>query len=90
MLKLIIFILACYGATMITVYGKIFDKIRPKKGFLGDLFKCTMCTGFWIGIFISIILKTDFNFFIAALISSGTSYILSNIFDDEGIAIKNK
>lgn len=90
MLELLIFILACYGLTMILVYGKIFEKIRPKEGFFGKLFSCTMCTGFWAGIFNSLLLNTSFNFFVAALISSGTSYILSNIVDDEGIAIKNK
>lgn len=89
-MNLIIFILACYGLTMILVYGKIFDVIRPKDGFAGTLFKCTMCVGFWAGIFNSFLLPVNFNFFIAGLISSGTSYILSKIVDDEGIAIKNK
>ena len=80
------FILACYGMTMILVYGKIFDSIRPKHHF----FHCTMCTGFYVGIFNWFLLDLPFNFFIAGCISSGTSYLLSRIVDDDGIAIKNK
>lgn len=80
------FILACYGLTMILVYGKIFDAIRPKHHF----FKCTMCLGFWSGVFVWMFVPVQFNFLIAGFISSGTSYILSKIVDDDGIAIKNK
>ena len=80
------FILACYGMTMILVYGKIFDSIRPEYHF----FHCTMCTGFYVGIFNWFLLDLPFNFFIAGCISSGTSYLLSRIVDDDGIAIKNK
>jgi len=90
MVDLLTFILSCYGLTMILVYGKIFDAIRPKEGFAGQLFKCTMCIGFWVGIFNWLFLPASFNFLIAGFISSGTSYILSKIVDDEGIAIKNK
>ena len=80
------FVLACYGMTMILVYGKIFDSIRPEYHF----FHCTMCTGFYVGIFNWFLLDLPFNFFIAGCISSGTSYLLSRIVDDDGIAIKNK
>ena len=80
------FVLACYGMTMILVYGKIFDSIRPKHHF----FHCTMCTGFYVGLFNWFLLDLPFNFFIAGCISSGTSYLLSRIVDDDGIAIKNK
>lgn len=84
------FILACYGMTMIVVYGSIFNKFRPKTGFFGKLFNCTMCTGFWVGIVNSFLLSTPFNFFIAGCISSGTSYFLSRLVDDEGILFKVK
>ena len=85
------FILACYGMTMILVYSKIFNPIRPKSGFLGDLFKCTLCTGFWVGIINWCIMwNLPFNIFIAGCMSAGTSYILNSIIDDDGIAIKNK
>lgn len=87
---LIYFILACYGMTMILVYGSIFNKIRPKAGFLGKLFSCTMCTGFWVGVFNSLLIDMPFNIFIAGCISSGTSYFLSKLVDDDGILFKVK
>ena len=84
------FILACYGMTLILMYGKIFNKIRPKNGFFGDLLKCSLCTGFWVGIFNSFLINVDFNFFICGCISAGTTYILDKIIGDDGIIIKNR
>jgi hypothetical protein len=90
--SLVLFILCCYGLTSILVYGKIFNKIRPKYGF----FHCTMCMGFHVGWIIYILFyysnffsSLDFiNLFIFSCISSGTSYLMSNLVDDEGIRIK--
>lgn len=82
-MNLISFILACYGMTMILVYGRIFDSIRPKYHF----FKCTLCMGFWVGIFNYFIIKLDLNLFSAACISAGTSYFISRLVNDDGIAI---
>lgn len=87
---LLSFILASYGMTMIAVYGKIFNPIRPKTGFFGDMLACTLCSGFWIGMIIWNAFNLPFNIFIAGFISAGTSYMLSKIVDDDGIAIKNK
>ena len=81
---LLTFILACYGMTMIVVYGKIFDKVRPD----WEVLKCTMCTGFWVGCLLSICLDTEFGLLIGGFISSGTTYLLSKIVDDEGIVVK--
>jgi len=89
-MSLISFILASYGLTMIAAYGKIFNSIRPKEGFFGDMLKCTMCTGFWVGMVNWTAFTLPFNIFIAGFISAGTSYLLSKIVDDDGIAIKNK
>jgi len=94
-MNLIIFLLACYGMTMIVVYGKIFDKIRPKF----HLFHCTMCMGFSVGVFINLLLlnlnMSLFNdiiigSFLSGCISSGASYILSKIVLDDGIRIVRK
>lgn len=46
MVELLIFILASSGCTLILVFGKIFDKIRPRFEF----FNCPQCIGFWIGV----------------------------------------
>lgn len=86
-MNLLILILASYGMTMILVYGKIFEPIRPKKY---HFFKCTMCMGFWVGAFNWFLLDLPFNPFIAGCISSGTSYLLSRLVDDDGILIKMK
>lgn len=84
------FILACYGMTMILMYGKILNRIRPKTGFFGSMLECSMCTGFWVGIFNSFLINLSLNFFICGCISAGTTYILDKIIGDEGIVIKNK
>jgi len=84
---LLTFILACYGMTMIAVYGRIFEAIRPKHHF----FKCPMCMGFWVGAINAIcFFNLDINWFVAASISSGTSYFISRLVDDDGILIKMK
>ena len=94
-MNLILFILACYGMTMILVYGQIFKKIRPTY----HMFHCTMCMGFWVGIFINFLLcmlnKNLFDSiilgsFLSGCISSGTTYFLSKIVLDDGIRIVRK
>jgi|TARA_B100001564_G_C20485661_1_gene599169 hypothetical protein len=91
---LIYFILCAYGLTQILVYGTIFDKIRPKKGRLGELFHCPMCMGFWIGIFLfginglTELFSFEYNYinaFLLGCLSSGTSYIFNMIFGDNGV-----
>ena len=93
-MELIYFILASFGMTQIIVYGKIFEKTRPTQGWLGELFRCSMCVGFWVGLIMyGISFHTElFNFdkglatgFTLGCLSSGASYVLSTLFDDEGI-----
>lgn len=94
---IVLFILSCAGATQILCYGSILDKIRPKNGILGELFRCSMCVGFHVG-YIQFIMfwlagVTLFsNFYIGtfvfALISSYTSYVCDKLISDEGIMIK--
>jgi len=95
-MDLVYFILCSHGLTQILCYGKIFDKIRPTKGWLGQLFSCPMCLGFWSGAFLfSINPFTELfsyeynfaNFLLLSWLSSGTCYILSVLFDDEGLKI---
>jgi CDP-diglyceride synthetase len=99
-LSFIVFILACYGLTQILVFGKIFDIIRPKYYF----FHCTMCVGFWVGVLMYFVIGlydvsfhnniTTWQFWVAAFvmgcISSGTSYALSCIFDDDEMNVNHK
>lgn len=96
---LIFFILASFGLTQILIYGQIFDSIRPTDGWLGKLFHCPMCLGFWIGLFLWLIsgFTSLFTFdtsiltgFLLGCVSSATSYILCMLFGDDGIRIEVK
>ena len=96
-MELIWFCLAAYGLTQILVYGKIFESIRPAKNLTKMwtvLFHCPMCMGFWVGLFLFSIngftelFTFDYNIvnmFICGCVSSGTSYILSVLFEDFGL-----
>ena len=98
-MDLIYFILCAYGMTQVILYGSIFNKIRPSKdwlGGLGKLFHCAMCLGFWTGVFLTLISPlcslwhydpTITNLFIMGCLSSGTSYILNRMINDDGISV---
>lgn len=95
-MSLIYFSLCCAGLTQIIVYGKIFDKIRPTEGWLGQLLSCTMCTGFWSGILLwslndyTKLFSFDYSpvtaLFLGCL-GSLVSYIIGVVFDDHGIRV---
>lgn len=94
-MELLTFILVAYGMTLILVYGSIFNGVRPKHHF----FHCPMCVGFWVGVFLFLISPYTqlFNFDFSAInvillgcLSSGTSYILSMLFDDYGLKLFTK
>lgn len=96
---LLFFVLSAYGLTQIICYGKIFDKWRPTTGKLGELFSCSMCMGFWVGVFLGGIdpftrlfsLSAHIaDIFLLGCISSGTSYILDKIVSDEGIKVEKR
>ena len=95
---LVYFILCAYGMTYILLYGSIFNPIRPKKGKLGELFKCPLCLGFWVGVFLwsinyfTELFTYEYNFINALLLgslSAGSSYFLSMILDDFGLKLRN-
>ena len=96
-MELIYFILCAYGLTFILLYGSIFDSIRPTKGKPGELFKCSLCMGFWVGVFLwsindlTELFSFDYNLinpFILGCLSAGTSYFISSIIEDDGLNIK--
>ena len=98
-MDLLYFILCAYGLTQILVYGKIFNKIRPTKGSLGELLSCPMCTGFWVGVFLfginglTELFSFEYNLINALLLgclSAGTSYFLSSVLDDFGLKFITK
>ena len=92
------FCLISYGLTQILVYGKIFDPIRPKSGKLGQLLKCPMCTGFWVGLFLWFVkdytqlINFDDSFITAFLLgcaASAASFLGVMFMSDEGINIRH-
>ncbi len=92
-MSLIYFILCAYGLTQILTSALVFDKIRPRHKF----FHCSMCMGFWVGIFLLVISNDTelFNFerslinaFLLGCVSSGTSYILERLFGDKGLRVE--
>jgi hypothetical protein len=91
LIQVFFFVLICFGMTNILAYGSIFNRIRPKHHF----FSCPMCIGFWVGVLLSFFPNLFFSFpidgvtqFMSGSISSGTSYILCNLFNDDGLQIK--
>ena len=94
-MNLLLFVLAAYGLTQIIVYGRIFHKIRPSYHF----FHCSICIGWWVGLFLwAINPYTElFTFeysiataFLLGCVSSGTSYVLNMVFGDKGINLINR
>ena len=99
--ELLIFGIASAGITFITVYGRIFNKIRPsKQSFkgMGHLFHCPMCLGFWVGAFLCGINDytelftfdhTVVNYFLCGAIGSAFSYAFATLFGDNGLRIEH-
>lgn len=94
----VLFILICYGITQIVIYGKIFNKFRPKAAF----FHCSMCVGFWIGVMVGWLARfcpdmlgavnmassTIIGLVFCGCISSATSYCLDVLIGDNGLNLK--
>ena len=88
------FILCAYGMTFILIYGSIFNKIRPTKGKLGELFHCPLCLGYWVGIFLCAVNgytelfsfdKSLVTAFLCGCLSAGTSYFITMLLKDFGL-----
>ena len=95
-MELIIFwILAGYGMTSIIVWGSIFERprnfIKKHSKFFGDLISCTLCTGTWVGFFMSLVLggltKNYFNtpwfvsFFFDGMFTAGSVWAINAIIE---------
>jgi hypothetical protein len=86
-ITLILFILSSIGITNLVVNSAIFDRIRdgiikvskrvnsPFGEMVEYLFGCMMCSGFWIGMIMSLFFPV--NFIIGALVVSLTSHCYS-------------
>jgi hypothetical protein len=78
-MKLLLWMIMCYGISNILVYGSIFNGPRNKINqwaadvdsifqdfwiFLSDMLKCMMCTPTWVGFFVGIFLYSPVNHFL--------------------------
>lgn len=93
--ELLVFVLVAYGLTQILCFGSIFETIRPRHRF----FHCSMCVGFWVGVFLFTLspYTSLFSFdyspvtgFLLGCLSSGTSYVACTLFGDEGLMLTFK
>jgi hypothetical protein len=91
MIQLVMFMIAAYGMTTIVVYGSIFNGLRnkikiagsevgnyltrPLFKFISDLITCMLCTGTWVGFFLSLFYFSPAHEFI------GLNKFLSVFFD---------
>jgi hypothetical protein len=85
-MEIILLLIACFGLTNILVNSKIMEGFREKFSSEGEFFKdlisCSMCTGFWVGLYFALIIILaplgSTLFYIATLpfASSGLSWIM--------------
>ena len=73
--------LVAFGITTIVSISKIFKPARTfigtKSPFMGDLLACSMCTGFWVGGFLSVTyFSPTGNIFFDACLSSASCWLL--------------
>lgn len=88
-IELILLLLSCFGMTLILVHGKIMDIPRDflsnKFVFFKKLIHCSMCTGWWVGLFFAFIwtlhitFPVFFYFVTIPFASSGISFLLERI-----------
>jgi len=74
MIDLVMCLGACVGCTMILMYGTILDRPRSvvvRVNFLAELLKCSLCTGFWVGLgFGYIVYDSQWKYVLATALSS--------------------
>jgi hypothetical protein len=73
-------ILACVGLHWILRYGSILNiprKMITKIHLFAELFKCSLCLGFWCGVLISFV--SDINLLLLACSSSAVCWFADNI-----------
>ena len=63
---LVLFLFSSAGLTFTIVHGTIMDKLGVRQflnqySFTRDLIKCSLCTGFWASLLISILFFRNFN-----------------------------
>lgn len=76
MIAILYFILGCYGLTTILVQSKIFKPLRESfkdtVPFIYTLLNCMMCTGFWVGVLMTIVFRFSISY---SLFSNNTTNV---------------
>ena len=78
-------LLCCLGLTYILKYGSILRWLRNplcRIGFFKELFKCSLCLGFWSGVILGIpcyLLTPDIHFILLPLASSAVSWLFDGL-----------
>lgn len=91
-MDILLVLLACFGLTTILVDSLILEKFRSfvsKIDFFKKLINCSMCTGFWVGIYFSVclfILLTFQNIGLPWWIIRGIFYSLTIPFASSGVS----
>jgi|ETNvirenome_6_85_1030632.scaffolds.fasta_scaffold30427_4 hypothetical protein len=83
LVELLVFLLTSAGLTAGVVGSSLLEPIRSaifaRSNFLKELLSCPMCTGLWVGAFLSVYF--DVNFIVAGLMSSVFSWIVYSFVD---------
>lgn len=84
-MNIILGLIASVGLTFIILQGRIFKEVRlllSKVQIFKELLSCSMCTGFWTGIFNAIIIGLNLpQIFLFGLASSFLSYFFFSLFE---------
>jgi len=79
--NLLFFVLSSCGITFLITHSSIFEPVREfigrRSDFFGELVNCPMCSGFWVGFFISIIDFQDYNPIYSGAIVSLVSWLIA-------------
>ena len=117
MIQLLIFMIAAYGMTTILVYGSIFNGLRNSIHnlgnseykpfnflfkFISDLISCMLCTGTWVGFFLSLTmfspihnfigLNEYYSIFFDGMFSAGSVWAINSVIEwfEENRPVKEK
>jgi hypothetical protein len=89
------FYLSCIGITILITQSSILEKFRNLFARMGDFFEelinCPMCTGFWVGVFMSLLFNNNVIFSAAtSSLLSWLVYVAANFLYSVTIYIQNK
>ena len=81
LVEFLTFVLGCSGITIIIVMSYVLEPVREllskRSDHIRKLLSCTMCTGFWVGLIVS--LWMDINPVLAGAMTSMISWATSSI-----------